>query len=117
MAEKLREIIARCDALARELEKPEIYSDAAAYARIAKELKELEPVAAAARDFFAALERAGEAETLFDDPAAEERERSLARAAVAVRRRFGPNALLRATSLMPGANARERNLQVGGHRA
>ena len=68
MAEKLREIIARCDALARELEKPEIYSDAAAYARIAKELKELEPVAAAARDYFAALERAGEAETLFDDP-------------------------------------------------
>ena len=68
MAEKLREIIARCDALARELEKPEIYSDAAADARIAKELKELEPVAAAARDYFAALERAGEAETLFDDP-------------------------------------------------
>ena len=55
MAEKLREIIARCDALARELEKPEIYSDAAAYARIAKELKELEPVAAAARDYFALL--------------------------------------------------------------
>lgn len=55
--------------------------------------------------------------TLFDDLAAEERERDLARACVAVRRRFGPNALLRTTSLMPGATARERNLQVGGHRA
>lgn len=55
--------------------------------------------------------------TLFDDPAAEEREGRLARAEVAVRRRFGPNAILRGTSLMPGANARERNLQVGGHRA
>ena len=55
--------------------------------------------------------------TLFDDPQAEELERRLAETAVAVRRRFGPNALLRATSLMPGANARERNLRVGGHRA
>lgn len=55
--------------------------------------------------------------TLFDDPEADERERRLARAAVAVRRRYGPNSLLRATSLMPGANARERNLLVGGHRA
>lgn len=55
--------------------------------------------------------------TLFDDPAAEERERRLARAVVAVRGRYGPNSLLRATSLMPGANARERNTQIGGHRA
>lgn len=55
--------------------------------------------------------------TLFDDPTAEARERDLARACVAVRRRYGPNALLRATSLMPGANARERNMQIGGHRA
>lgn len=55
--------------------------------------------------------------TLFDDAAADEREGRLARAAVEVRRRFGPNALLRGTSLKPGANARERNLQIGGHRA
>lgn len=55
--------------------------------------------------------------TLFDDVEADAREERLAQTAVAVRRRFGPNALLRGTSLMPGANARERNLQVGGHRA
>lgn len=55
--------------------------------------------------------------TLFDDVEADEREERLARTAVAVRRRFGPNALLRGTSLRPGANARERNLQIGGHRA
>lgn len=55
--------------------------------------------------------------TLFDDVEADEREERLARAAVAVRRRFGPNALLRGASLRPGANARERNLQIGGHRA
>ena len=55
--------------------------------------------------------------TLFDDPAAEAREGRLARTAVAVRRRFGANALLRGTSLKPGANAYERNLQIGGHHA
>lgn len=52
--------------------------------------------------------------SLFDDRAALEREEGLARAEVLVRSRFGPNALLRATSLMPEANSRERNLQVGG---
>ena len=55
--------------------------------------------------------------TLFDNIEADEHEESLAQTAVAVRRRFGPNALLRGTSLKPGANARERNLQVDGHRA
>ena len=53
--------------------------------------------------------------TLFDDAEADRREEELARAMVAVRGRFGANALLRGTSLKPGANARERNLQVGGH--
>lgn len=57
------------------------------------------------------------APTLFDDPAELEREERLARASVAVRKRFGANALLRGTSLMPEANARERNRQIGGHRA
>ncbi len=54
---------------------------------------------------------------LFDDVKADEREESLAQTAVVVRRRFGSNALLRGTSLKPGANAREGNLRVGGHRA
>ena len=55
--------------------------------------------------------------TLFDDAAAEEEEHKLAEAMVAVRNKFGANALLKGTSLKPGANARERNLQIGGHRA
>ena len=57
------------------------------------------------------------APTLFDDQEALEREERLAQASVAVRKRFGANALLRGTSLMPEANARERNRQIGGHRA
>lgn len=44
-------------------------------------------------------------------------ERRVAQAAFAVRERFGKNALLHGTSLRSEANARERNLQVGGHRA
>lgn len=55
--------------------------------------------------------------SLFGDAAALARDEEVARAAVRVRRRFGPNALLRGTSLRPEANARERNRQIGGHRA
>ena len=58
-----------------------------------------------------------EGRTLFDDEGALARERALAGAASAVRRRFGPNALLTGASLRPEGTARERNLQVGGHRA
>lgn len=57
------------------------------------------------------------APTLFDDVAADGREAGLAGAVASARRRFGPNAVISGTSLLPGANARERNLQIGGHRA
>ena len=54
---------------------------------------------------------------LFDDEAAFERERSLQEALVAVRGKFGKNAMLKGMSLREKATARERNEQVGGHRA
>lgn len=57
------------------------------------------------------------APTLFDDPARDAREGRLAHAVTRARGRFGPNAVLTGTSLLPAANARERNLQIGGHRA
>ena len=53
--------------------------------------------------------------TLFSDPAADTAEKSLARATMAVKRRFGKNALLRGISYRPEATGRERNQQVGGH--
>ncbi len=53
--------------------------------------------------------------TLFSDPAADSAERSLARATMAVKRRFGKNALVRGISLRPEATGRDRNRQVGGH--
>lgn len=55
--------------------------------------------------------------TLFDDVAAIEKERDLQRAVLAVRGKFGKNAMLKGTSLKEKATARERNEQVGGHHA
>lgn len=55
--------------------------------------------------------------TLFDDIDAYEREHELQKAVVAVRGKFGKNALLKASSLQEKATARERNEQVGGHHA
>ena len=55
--------------------------------------------------------------SLFGEQGKESREAALAQTMVAVRERFGKNAVLAGTSLLPEANARERNLQIGGHRA
>ncbi|MBQ6230852.1 MAG: DNA methylase [Eubacterium sp.] len=44
-------------------------------------------------------------------------ERSLQEAMLSIKKRFGNNAVLRGTSLVEGATARERNGQIGGHKA
>ena len=49
--------------------------------------------------------------------AEEERERRLQEAVLEIRRKFGKNALLRGMNLQEGATARDRNSQIGGHRA
>ena len=53
--------------------------------------------------------------TLFSDPAADTAEKSLARATMAVKRKFGKNALVRGISYRGAATGRDRNEQVGGH--
>ena len=55
--------------------------------------------------------------TLFDNTQAEAKERQLQDALIAVRGKFGKNAMLKGTSLQKKATARERNEQVGGHHA
>lgn len=55
--------------------------------------------------------------TLFTDVEGERREGDLARAVIAVKGKFGKNALVRGISLTDKATARERNEQIGGHRA
>ena len=54
-----------------------------------------------------------------EDPgtqASEQKEKRLQNAVLSVRARYGKNALLRGMDYLPGATARERNEQVGGHR-
>ena len=55
--------------------------------------------------------------SLFVDENELERERRLQGAMLAVRRRYGANAVFRGMNLMEGATQLERNQQVGGHRA
>lgn len=45
------------------------------------------------------------------------REKGVQRAVVQIRSRFGKNAILRGTNFMEGATGRERNRQIGGHKA
>lgn len=63
------------------------------------------------------VEKDGVQPSLFDELEKDAKETALAQTMVAVRERFGKNAVLAGTSLLPEANARERNLQIGGHRA
>ncbi len=49
--------------------------------------------------------------------AALERERSIQEAVLRIKRKYGKNAILKGTSLQDGATARDRNNQIGGHRA
>ena len=54
---------------------------------------------------------------LFTDLDAQEEERALARTQLAIKERFGKNAVFKATSLQEKATGRDRNEQVGGHHA
>lgn len=65
---------------------------------------------------------------LFTDYAAEEeqekqealrldRERKLQEATITIKKKFGKNAILKGMSLQKGATAKNRNEQIGGHKA
>ena len=51
-----------------------------------------------------------------EDAAAMEREKKMQQAILAIKRRYGKNAILKGTNFQEGATARERNRQIGGHR-
>ncbi len=61
---------------------------------------------------YEAVERAEEALR-----SAEERERRLQQATLAIQDRFGKNAMLKGMNLMEGGTTMERNGQIGGHKA
>ena len=54
---------------------------------------------------------------LFEEPVDTERERSRQEAILAIRRKFGKNAILKGMNFEDGATARDRNQQIGGHKA
>ena len=67
---------------------------------------------------------AAEQLTLFDDPdeieqreQSEQREKRMQKAVIDIKKRFGPNAILKGTSFQDGATAKERNESIGGHKA
>ena len=60
---------------------------------------------------------AGIQASLFTNEAMCAREKSRQEVVGAIKRRFGKNSLLRGMDLLPGAMARERNAQIGGHRS
>ena len=45
------------------------------------------------------------------------RERRELQAVIEIKKKFGKNAIIKATSLMDGATAKSRNRQIGGHKA
>ena len=47
----------------------------------------------------------------------QERERKMQEVVLEIKRKFGKNAILKGMNLEEGATARERNSQIGGHRA
>ena len=54
---------------------------------------------------------------LFDDSFDKEKERRQQEAILQIRRRFGKNAILKGMNFEDGATAKERNMQIGGHKA
>ncbi|MBR3145032.1 MAG: DNA methylase [Clostridia bacterium] len=68
----------------------------------------------------AAKEKTGEQLNLFEDRAAIddmlEKEKKIQKATISIRKKYGKNAVLKGMNLQEGATAKERNLQVGGHK-
>lgn len=55
--------------------------------------------------------------SLFADTQSDERERRRQEAILAIKNKFGKNAILKGMNFSEGATARDRNAQVGGHKA
>lgn len=64
-----------------------------------------------------ASEAVGSQLDLFSDPVDTEKERRRQEAILAIRQKYGKNAILTGLNFEEGATARERNMQIGGHKA
>ena len=68
MLEKLKQIEEKFVDIERRMALPEYYSDVEAYAKLAKEQKELAPIAEASREYFKCEQDMNDARELFSDP-------------------------------------------------
>lgn len=63
------------------------------------------------------LELFPDSDTTMADKEADEKERRMQETILDIKRRYGKNAILKGTNFAEGATARERNRQIGGHKA
>ena len=63
------------------------------------------------------LEATQERYDLFTDVKKIEREKKMMQAQIAIKKRFGKNAIFKGMDMQEGATTRERNQQIGGHKA
>lgn len=63
------------------------------------------------------VEESYEQYDLFTDPVEQAKERKLQEAMLSIKKKFGKNAILKGVNLEEGATTRERNNQIGGHKA
>ena len=54
---------------------------------------------------------------LFSDVEKQEKEKTLQKALLGIKKKYGKNAILKGTNFLDGATMRERNKQIGGHKA
>jgi DNA polymerase V len=61
------------------------------------------------------IDEANQQYDIFTDPAELEKERNMQKAMLAIKKKYGKNAILKGMDLSYGATTRERNSQIGGH--
>ena len=80
-----------------------------------KEAKQAEADAPVQLDMF--TDYAAEAERAAKEAAALEKEKRQQQAVLDIKKKYGKNAILKGMNLEEGATAKDRNAQIGGHRA
>ena len=73
---------------------------------------EIENVAVITRLVLEALEKKEQ-----EEKAALDKEKKMQQAMLQIKKKFGKNAILKGMNLLDGATAKERNEQIGGHKA
>ena len=113
------EAMTRAKAILRDgMEKyDEAEDNVSAYEVLADETQAAEEALAQERERLEEEKRAAEEEKQKAEDAALERERKIQKAALAIKKKYGKNAILKAMNLEEGATAKDRNAQIGGHKA